>query len=88
MPDMPDIQQATFSQKTEKHSNKNNLPLKNFEELQMFSMRRLSVRLQMFSFYKNIICVDKSLRFLHHVWVRIEMKIKSLKRKPFSKLNP
>ena len=24
----------------------------------------------MFSFYKKIICVDKSLRFLHHVWVR------------------
>ena len=52
------IQQTTFSQKPEKHSNKIIYLLNNFEELQMFSMRRLPVRLQMFSFYKKIICVE------------------------------
>ena len=43
------------------HKNKKSIQIKSFtfEELRMFSMKRLSVRQKMFSFSKNIICVGE-----------------------------
>ena len=61
------IQQATFSQKPENHSNKIIYLLKNFRCFQ-WGDSQLDSKCSVFT--KNIICVDKSLHFVHHVWVR------------------